>query len=275
MFARKRKILKGNLAFMPLVLLLDALGFHLESAKTTMQKVCRAIHSTLVLLLLFVASQFIQYSVDSSVVVATIAYINTRCIYFTLIIIYIRSMIANKSWRRVFKCFENIDLRQQTALSVGIKDDNSKWFMRVMLLLVVISSFSSFVCESFNDKVFNVGQFVHAMLVFILSVKILFYCTLCASIKVRFGTLIKYLKDSKSSQSSMLVSRKCVAAKSIRDVSELKEISLIYDEVLEIISLLNESFSTLLSFAFGELPCSRGCGEGGMKYVNDVKTKAT
>ncbi|CRK99315.1 CLUMA_CG012766, isoform A [Clunio marinus] len=80
---------------------------------------------------------------------------------------------------------------------------------------------------------------------------------LCASIKVRFIALIKHLKEIKSSQTSFVVNttttKYIAVTKSIEKLSQLKEVSLIYDEVLEIILLLNESFSTLLSFAFGTL----------------------
>lgn len=274
MLARKRNILRNNLAFMPLVVLLELLGFHLECAKKN--KLLRLIHSLSVLLLLLLASNFILYSVDTSVVVATITYINTRCIFYTLIIIYIRSMLARKSLRRVFKCFDNIDLSMQTTFGIKIKDDDSKWFMRVMILVLFISVFCCFAFECFNesvsDKMFNVGQFIHAMLVFILSVKISFYCMLCASIKARFRTLIKYLKDSKSTPTMIAAkTRNYVATKSIGNVSQVKEISLIYDEVLEIILLLNESFSALLSFAFGKM--RRGRSElrfGGGGNENEI-----
>jgi hypothetical protein len=186
-------------------------------------------------------------------VVASIAYINTKCIYFALFIFNIRNIVARKSAWKIFKSLDNIDLRLQTTFNIKIKGDDSKWFMRIILLLLLISAFASFAFECYNDKMFNVGQLIHAMLVFVLSVKILYYCMLCASIKVRFIALIKYLRDRKSSQ-TMFVAKttKYVAAKSIGNVSQVKEISLIYDEVLEIILLLNESFSTLLSFAFGE-----------------------
>lgn len=244
---------------MPLILVVAALGFRLESAKNKKYKILRATHSGFALLLLLVVSPLIRYSVVGSVVVATITYINSRCIYFTLIIIYIRSMIARKALRSVFKCLDNIDRRLQTTFNMKIKDDDSKWFVRVMLLVLFISAFGRSAFEWLNDGLFNVGQFVHAMLVFILSVKISLYCMLCASIKVRFKTLIKYLRDSKSSRQQQQQQQKAKPTKyvttvrGIGNVSQVKEISLIYDEVLEIISLLNESFSALLSAAFGEL----------------------
>ena len=234
---------------MPLLVLVGFLGFNLENRC----KVLRVIHLSLLMIMLLFVSHFIRYNVGTSVVVATIVYTNTRCIYFALIIIYIRNMIARKSLLKVFKYFDNIDLRLQTIFNIKIKCDESKWFIRVMLLLLFASAFLSFAFEHYNDKMFNVGQLVHAMLVFILSVKILYYCMLCASIKLRFKTLIKYLKDSKSSQTMFAAkATKIVATKSIGNVSQLKEISLIYDELLEIILLLNESFSTLLSFSSGE-----------------------
>lgn len=252
MFSVEKGILKGNLAFVPIVALLDTLGFYLDDAKK--YKVFRLLHSLSLLIVLFLVSSFVQYKVEASVVVATITYINARCIYLTLIIIYIRSVIDSKSVRGVFKCLNNIDLRLRTSFDVKIKDDESKWFTRAMLFLVFINAFCSFAFDCFNDETFNVGQLVHAMLVFILSVKILFYCMLCASIKVRFETLIKYLNDSKSSEAELVAkTMKFVATKSIVNVSQVKDISLIYDEVLEAILLLNESFSALLSATFGKM----------------------
>lgn len=227
---------------MPLILLLDFLGFHLEKGR----KPCRLIHLSLILIPLLYVSHFIRYRVGSSVVVATIAYITARCIHFTLIIIYIRNMISRKSRSKVFKHFDKIDLRLETTFNVKIKGDDSKCFM---LLVLFLSAFSSVFFECYNDKSFNVGQLVHAMLVFILSVKILYYCMLCASIKVRYKTLIKYLRDKKSSQNQT----KLFSTENITKMSQIKEISSIYDETLEIILLLNEEFSTLLSFSFGEL----------------------
>lgn len=252
------------MAFLPLVLLHSFFGFPLKNSKRN--KMFRLLYLSALLATLFLMSGFIQDGDEGNVVVATIAYINSRCIYFTLIIIYIRNVLARKSLREVFKRFDNIDLRLQTTFGIKIKENDSKWFIRIMLLLLFISASCSFVFQCLNSKMFNVGHFIHAMLVFILSVKILFYCMLCASIKVRFKTLIKYLNSSKSTE-AMLVARKTkyVAAKSIVSVSQVKEISLIYDEVLEIILLLNESFSALLSAAFGKMV--KTCDDGVLRHI--------
>lgn len=253
MLTRKAKILKGNLAFMPLVVLLAALGFRMEAAKTN--KIFRLLRSTTSVIVLLLSSSFISYSVEGSVVVATITYINARCIFFTLIIIYIRNVVPKAHLRKVFKCLDNIDLRLH-SLDVRIKGDESKWLVRVMLLLIAVVAFSSFAIDFYNDKAINVGQLIHAMLVFVLSVKILFYCMLCASIKVRFRALIKYLKDSKSTPTQAMIvatTKRVDTSSAAGNLSQLKGVSLIYDEVLEVISLVNESFSTILSFAFGEL----------------------
>lgn len=249
MFTRRKKILKGNVAFTPLVLLLALFGFHLENAERN--KIFRLLQSVILFLALLVVSPFIVYKVHANVVVATIACINASCLYWTSIILYTRSLFPRrgKSLLSVFDCIDNIDRKLSTSFDIKIKD--GKCFIPVMLLLLAISAFASFAFECWNDKMLNVGQFVNAMLVFVLSVKIAFYCTLCASIKARFQALIKYMKDSKSRQTALAV--KCVASKlDIVDVTSIKEISLIYDEVLEIISTLNDSFSTLLAAAFGK-----------------------
>jgi hypothetical protein len=257
-----KRILNRNLAFVPLILLLQFFGFYLD--RPNRKKFLQLIHSASVLAVLCFLSPYVGQSIkdidSGGIVVSTITYINTRCIHFALIIIYIRNtLLERKSLWGVFKCFDNIDLRLKSSFNVEIKDDDSKWFMRVMLSLLIISAFGSFAFEYFSSaKAFNVGQFLHAMLVFILSVKISFYCMLCASIKLRFKAMIKYLKDAKSSQTTtttLFVAKttaKYVATKSFVNVSQVKEISLIYDETLKIILLLNESFSTLLSFAFGK-----------------------
>lgn len=250
MFTRRKEILKGNVAFMPLVFLVALFGFHLENAKKN--KIFRLLHSVTLLIVLFLVSPFIVYNLRASGVVATIAYINARCIYWTLIMIYMSSLLpGGKSLLSVFKCFDNIDLKLVNAFDMKIKErgDSKQRFIPVMLLLLTISAFSSFAFECWKDKMFNVGQFIHATIVFVLSVKISFYCTLCTSIKARFQTLIKCLKDSESRHTSLEV--KCVASK--LDVSHIKEISLIYDEALEIIEIMNDSFSTLLGAAFGEM----------------------
>lgn len=255
MWGSARKVLKGNLAFMPLVLVLNILGFRLGDANEN--KIFRVVHAVSVVILLLVVSPFIEYHVNSGVVVATITYINARCILLTLIIIYIRNVPARrKSLRDLFTCFDNIDQRLRQTFDMKIKDDDSKWFMRVMLLLLFIGAFCSIALECLDDKMFNVGHFVHATLVFILSVKILFYYMLCASIKLRFRTLIKYLRDSKSKQAN--AGKFVVTTLSgSGNMSQLREVALIYDEVLEIISLMNESFATLLSFTFGEIYARR------------------
>lgn len=247
-----KRILKGNLAFVPLLFALAVLGFHFDAGASN--KIFRLLYSTTILFVVMVSTVVIRYDSEGSVVVATIAYINARCIYYTLIIIYIRNVLTRKSLRSVFKCFDNIDQSLQTSFDVRIKDDDLKWFVRSMLLLLASSAFSGLAFDSRSDETFNVGQFAHAVLVFVLGVKILLYCMLCASIKLRFISLIQHLRDSKSSRTTFAVrGRTTTATKaSVGSLSQLKAISLIFDEVLAVISLMNETFSTLLSSAFGE-----------------------
>lgn len=249
MWSKERESLKGNLAFMPLLFVLKLFGFCLDARSKSFQ----LIHTVAVVIVLLLVSPTLNYDVNGcqSVVVAVIGYISSRCIYLTLIILCIRNVLSRRnSWQEIFKRLDNIDLRLQTTFNIKIKGDNSKWFVRVMLVVLFIVAFCSFTLRSFVDETFNVGQLILAMLVFILSVKITFYCMLCASIKLRFETLIKYLKDIKSTDEGK--GKIVVSTKISGDMTLVREISSIYDEVLEIILLMNDSFSTLLSFGFGE-----------------------
>jgi type IV secretory pathway VirB2 component (pilin) len=261
MLTRMKRILNGNLAFLPVLVLLAVLGFRCDAGKGN--KIFRLLYSLTMLIVVLVSSAVIRFSTSESVVVGTIDYINARCMHYTLIIIHIRNVLSRKSLRSAFKCFDNIDRSLQTSFDVRIKDDESKWFVRSMLLLLAFSAFSGPAFDLYNGEAFNVGQFAHAVLVFVLSVKILLYCMLCAGIKRRFIALIQHLRAGKSSQSSTVAVgglqttteawKTVVGATPVGSVSQLKEISLMFDEVLDVISLMNEAFSTLLSTGFGEL----------------------
>jgi 7tm Chemosensory receptor len=251
MLTRERRILNGNLAFVPLLLLLKFFGFRMGDAGTN--KIFRQLYSLSLLIVLLLLSTFIQYSVGQSVVVAAVTYINARCIHFTLIIIYIRSAFSRKSLETIFRSFDSIDDSSWRAFKVKVRNDNSKCLVLAMIVLLFVSAFWGFVFDLLQYKNFNVGQLVHAMLVFVFSVKILFYCMLCTSIKARFSVLNKCLRDSKSAQSKIVAkATKLVLVKSDENLSQFKYMSLIFDEVLEVISLMNDSFSTLLSSAFGK-----------------------
>lgn len=63
---------------------------------------------------------------------------------------------------------------------------------------------------------FNVGQFLHVMLVFVLSVEISFYCMICASIKARFIALHKYLRQRTESSETFKAAAAAAATMSSR-----------------------------------------------------------
>lgn len=279
MLLKKWELLKGNVALLPLVILLNALGFHLEKGK---RNVFGLIHSSFFIIALLLSGILIYNKIDyaDGVVVSTIFYINCSCIYFTLIIISFNNMFPKE--RRLwdaFKCFDNIDVTIQTTFHIKCNSEIKKqsnvkrrqcWsgILKVTSLFLLIGAFvmastSILLLEYLNHHQhgFNAGRCIHAIMVFILSVKISFYCMLVHCIKARFNTLNKYLRQIESSQMEMkaaerttkiIRAKKLFVSESVRQVSQLKELSLIYDEMLEIISLLNDSFSTLLSFAFSK-----------------------
>lgn len=282
----KRELFESSSAFKPLILFLNAFGLHQK--KDEKNKIFALIHSTSFLigvLLAGILTFYLENNIDynasddgaKSVVVTTISYINCTCIYLTLIIVSFKNIFASRerSLWRIFKCFDNIDVLLQTSFSIKCSEE-SRMFITILLLLLLLFliSASAAIVEvqhfNLNNK-FNAGRCIYAMMVYILSVEISLYCMLVNSIKARFCPLSKYLREenkrgdddnendgSKSShveiEPTTIIKPKLIVTESVRQVvSRLEEeISLIYDEILEIISLLNESFSTLLSSAFSE-----------------------
>lgn len=281
----KRELFESSSAFKPLILFLNAFGLHQK--KDEKNKIFALIHSTSFLigvLLAGILTFYLENSIDynasddgaKSVVVTTISYINCTCIYLTLIIVSFKNIFASRerSLWRIFKCFDNIDVLLQTSFSIKCSEESRVFITILLLLLLFLISASAAIVEvqhfNLNNK-FNAGRCIYAMMVYILSVEISLYCMLVNSIKARFCPLSKYLREenkrgdddnendgSKSShveiEPTTIIKPKLIVTESVRQVvSRLEEeISLIYDEILEIISLLNESFSTLLSSAFSE-----------------------
>jgi 7tm Chemosensory receptor len=212
-----------------------------------------------------------------SVVVMTISYINFTCIYLTLIMISLKSVFAGSSERkrlwRIFKCFDNIDAVLQTSFSIKCNEESRMFVIVILLLLFLISASAALIVDSqrFNlNKKFTAGRCIYGTLVYVLGVEISFYCMLVRCIEARFRPLCKYLlgenktkendddvsggggSGKKSSHVEIESTTKLIVTVNARQVSRVEEISLIYDEMLEIISLLNDSFSTLLSSAFSK-----------------------
>lgn len=211
-----------------------------------------------------------------SVVVTTISYINFTCIYLTLLIISLKSVFAASSERKrlwkIFKCFDNIDAVLQTSFTIKCNEKSRMFVIVILLLLFLISASAALIVDSqrFNlNKKFTAGRCIYGTLVYVLGVEISFYCMLVRCIEARFRPLCKYLLrenktkedddddvdgggGKKSSHVEIESTTKLIVTVNARQVSRMEEISLIYDEMLEIISLLNDSFSTLLSSAFSK-----------------------
>lgn len=310
---------KDNLAFMPFVHFLNIIGIDLlKTSDGKTNKSARFLHSTLVLSCIILSTWLLSddaggaggeiKSATANIVVRAITCINNRCINFTFIIVYAASAIesARKSKRhtsnvfehfhRIDTCLKRLDERISSRTS-GKLIVTSKWFAQILLLMLLLGTHCRFVSECFNDKMFDVGQFLHVMLVFILSVEISFYCMICASIKARFIALHKYLRQRTRAEAAVVKSRESFAAAGTPrrtiimmatskphemkpneklefvssqssdvlqvvvagneaandEMMEFKSISSIYDGVLEIIALMNESFSLLLSVSFGKI----------------------
>lgn len=286
------KVLKGNLAFMPFSYFFNIIGFDLLKTKKDDNKISRFAYSTLLLLSIILSMSLLSNDFNkeanetaTNIVVGTITCINNRCIKFTFIIIYVSNMMMKimptptSLLSSIFQSFENIDKNLQNINNNSYNSHNkkhqkqqkqlmkSKSFVKILMLILFMSTFCRFIFESSYNKTFNVGHFFHVILVFILSVKILFYIMICASIKVRFIALHECLRKRKSNE-LLLATTKATCkgyyyynnnnvkrgpdVKMVTTISNnLKEISLIFDEVLHIILQMNDSFSILLTFVFG------------------------
>jgi hypothetical protein len=177
---------------------------------------------------------FENMTTTSDIVLSSISHINCTCIFFTLIISFLHNMLAGvggaRSGGRRTKAEEALECME----SMGMQSDSRMLFVLLMLLLLISAA------SNLTDyEHFSTSQCIIAAQTFALSSKILLYCALVRCTKSQFESLNKCLQSAETRRERT-------------QVSQLKEISVIYDKVLKIISLLNESFSSLLSFAFGE-----------------------
>lgn len=236
---------------LPLFLFLNVFKCNFKQEKN---KICSILFSVLFFMTFMVTSvlNFLNRDYkDSNMIVVAISYLNSGCIFITLFIISIEN-ISNrrngKSLLKVFKCFQNIDDKLK---SFGIKchKEQSNKSVLFFLFLLLVTSFSASLTEGHHYKnKLTLSQFIYAFFLYILSVKIYCYCSLVYSIRARFNSLSKHLLISTDVETKK--TRKLILTESI--ISKLVEISMIYDETLQIISLLNQSFSKLLSSAFSE-----------------------
>jgi hypothetical protein len=165
-------------------------------------------------------------------------------------------LASNEDLSKIFNNFNAIDSMLQAKFNIKRQQNvcPSQKSVGASVMVLMMASFGIFIFKILQHGQVDVWEGIHAILVFILSLEILLYCMLCASIKNRFRALIQYLIDTKPSHSTTLstfvkpLNLSNVAVK----MSQFKDISMIYDRVLEIIVALNESFSALLSFAFGK-----------------------
>lgn len=254
------KLFESNTAssLRPLIFFLNIFGFHLRDEKN---KFYSLLHATLFLIALVMSGIFTfyfensDYSDDKNIVVRMISYINCSCIFITLIIVSIKNVFEcgrSNLWN-IFKCFRNIDAATAT-LKTSTSNEQSRMFVFLILVVLFVISFAATTLMDVHDYKFNWWRCVYALLVYILGVKISLYCMLVHAIKTRFLSLSKYLNEEnkrKSTDVEIETTTKLILTESL-GVSKLEEICLIYDEVLQIISLLNESFSTLLSSSFSK-----------------------
>lgn len=257
MFLTMRKNLKNNLAFLPVILLLNFLGLaHLTNGS---RKIFSLLYSAFCLVLLLIAGIFIEYDRQNTIVVGTVTYITVNCIYFSTIFLYCRKtfLASNEDLSEIFENFYAIDSMLQATFNIKRLQNicPSQKSVGALITVLLMASFGNFIFKILQYGQVDIWQGIHAMLVFIFSLEILLYCMLCASIKNRFRTLIQYLSDTKPSHSTTMTT--FVGSLNLNDIavkmSQFKDISMIYDRVLEIIVALNESFSALLGLAFGKI----------------------
>jgi hypothetical protein len=184
----------------------------------------RVLHSTAfaIALLLsgFLIYQNMTATTTSDIVLSSISHINCTCIFFTLIISFLHNMFVRK------------------ASMDGHNNDENDGELRLLfvpaLLLLLLISAASNLAEHFT-----VSQCIIAAHTFLMHTKALLYCALVRRTKSQIDAVSERLRNAE-------INRRRT------QVSQLREISVIYDRVLERISLLNGAFSSLLSCAFSK-----------------------
>jgi hypothetical protein len=157
-------------------------------------------------------------------------------------------MKNRKNFWDVMEHLHHVDIILKAFHYTNDPKSHSGFSVQILILVLFISISPLLLILNFLNKNFNMGQCIYLMLVLILSVEIIIYTMLVGSIKARFMLLKAYLEDKKSE--SLVIDIRGLFSSPILPC--FREISMIYDEMLEVISVLNESFSILLSFTLSK-----------------------
>ena len=187
---------------------------------------------------------------EDNFIVTTISLINFTCIFSTLIFISIKNILfAFTEKYKIFdtsKCFDAIDeTLQDTFAEKPLKGNSRLKHSLTILLIFSITVVATFVRKSEfleREKEFYLFRCIYAFFVCSLGVKISAYCMLVKSIKTKFDFLRKHETGAK-----LIDGENVEKVKKLIYPSNLQQFSSIYDETLEIISFLNDSFSPMLS----------------------------
>lgn len=249
MFSRKKELLKGNVPLLPFIIFINAFGFHLEKGKS---KIFGLIHSVSLLIAILASGFFIYMNIDYTrdKIISSIYCINCSCIYITTIMVSFHNIFMKnrKNFWDVIEHLHHIDILLKAFHYTNDSKSHSGFSVQILILVLFISISPLLLILNFLNKNFNMGQCVYLMLVLIISVEIIIYTMLVGNIKARFILLKAYLGDKKSE--SLVIDTRGLFSSPILPC--FREISMIYDEMLEVISVLNESFSVLLSFTLSK-----------------------
>ena len=249
MFSRKKELLKGNVPFLPFIIFINAFGFHLEKGKS---KIFGLIHTISLLIAILTSGFFIYMNIDYTrdKIISSIYCINCSCIYITTIMVSFHNVFMKnrKNFWDVMEHLYHVDILLKAFHYKNNPKSHSAFSVQILILVLFISISPLLLILNFLNKNFNMGQCIYLMLVLILSVEIIIYTMLVGNIKARFMLLKSYLEDKKSE--SLVIDIRGLFSSPF--LPSFREISMIYDEMLEIISVLNESFSVLLSFTLSK-----------------------
>lgn len=232
--------------FFLFITFVNVFGFHLE--KGGRRRIFGLIHSVSFLIAILTSGIFIYMNIDyrRDKIVSSIYYINYGCILATILATFLDMAVLNK--RRHFPdILENLflidDFLRDLPSTRSISKNNFDYSLRIISIIIYFIIFAFLLIVSLLQSA-NLGQCIYFMLVFILIGKIFIYWMLVENIERRFVGLKAFFNhDVDYDKKESVISRKEL---------NLSKVSLIYDKFLEAISMLNECFSTMLSFVFSK-----------------------
>lgn len=224
---------------------LNLFGLHLEIRNKKLDGLYSA--CILIGLLLSGSSVYANINETFNLVIKIILYINYSSLFITLIFVYFQCFVMKKREiiKKLSECFGKI----YNILGSNYFDCSKS--LKLSTSIVLSCFILIFASDFFCNGIVSYAQCIFVIFSLVLTLEILFYCMLVDRLEFICHSVKKYLRSINFVHVENKKG-KLLLTDNLRQMSQLNKLSMIYDEVLEIISLLNSSFSVLLSFALSK-----------------------